>query len=736
MDREEIRKRLMQTFLDELPEHVETLNQALLHLEQRPNAQERSAELRAIFRTAHTLKGDARAVGLDVLESACHEVEARLSDIQRNPELLSPGDVDLLFEFADALQAAYEQLRRGETLAQGRLAELLPRLKRDVGTPKEATSSPVIVPEPEPVREMERSAAATAIRLPARKLDALHQSVTELLADRSRPRARRQQLEQVRDMAHALRGKFLALQRGLDRSEKEIGEASEANVRERLRSTVARGRSRLVQLEKELEALQQALLEDELSLTRSVNSLYDEVQDARLVPFSDATAGLERQVRDLAHQFQKQVRLECEGGDLELDRYIVQQIREPLLHLIRNAVDHGIESPDVRRARGKSPQGVVRIEAQIRGNEIAIEVSDDGQGIHWNKLYEQARRRGIQVPDEAQRELIFAHGVSTAEIITEISGRGVGLDVVRSRTQALRGDIDVESQEGQGTRFRLLLPLEISSRNVLLVAAGGQTVAIDHGQIAQLIRFQSQNLRQLAGRPALESDGMLVPLVRLSDLLQLPEPEPPPRPGESIPVMVLKSGRLRVGIAVERLLASEEVTVQTLHPRVQNLPLVNGSTIRADGRIVLLLDAHQLVSHALQHRPSSDVVVETPAPVARKRLLVADDSLTTRTLEKTILEAAGYEVLTAVSGVQAWELLQQRGADLLITDVEMPGLDGFQLTEAVRQSSRHRELPVILLTARQSEQDRRRGLEVGANAYLVKSTFDQRALLETVAQLL
>jgi two-component system chemotaxis sensor kinase CheA len=376
---------------------------------------------------------------------------------------------------------------------------------------------------------------------------------------------------------------------------------------------------------------------------------------------------------------------------------------------------------------------------------VEVVVSDDGRGFDLEGLRQQARKRGLPVPADERElaRLAFLPGLSTARLITDVSGRGVGLDVVKSRLEALHGTVELAFTPGAGTSFTLAVPLTLTTLRALFVTAGGQTFALAGTNVRKLVRVdpaaeEPPQFCSVQGRDALRLRGApLLPVASLAETLGLRSREPL-RPGEKASVLVVAAGEQRLAFVVDEFLAEQEIMIKGLGARIRRVAHVSGATILPSGKIALVLNAANLMRTALAAAPgrAPAPLVAREAAAARTRILMAEDSLTTRTLVKSILEAAGYDVTAAADGAAAWDLLQQRGADLLVSDVEMPRMDGFALTEAVRGSQRFRELPVVLVTARASDADRARGAAVGANAYLVKSAFDQQNLLETIAQLL
>jgi two-component system chemotaxis sensor kinase CheA len=576
------------------------------------------------------------------------------------------------------------------------------------------------------------------VRVPAERLDDLLARAGELLIARRRVEAR------VKDVADLLNlvGGWQAEWRRAERSYRGLfrGEGQGPGtgaLPARLVALLGGGGENLGRLEKGLERLATAMTGDTRALGQVAAPLNDAVHRVRMLPFAEACEGLERTVHDLARAEGKEVDLVLEGGAIELDRSVLEGLKDPLRHLVRNAVAHGAELPEARRAAGKPARARVTVAAALRGAQVEVAVADDGRGLDLEALRVQAVRLGHpEPPDERETaRLSFLPGLSTSRTVTDVSGRGVGLDVVKSQAEGLNGSADVQTVPGRGTRFTLTVPLTLTTLRAVLVNAGGQTFALADVHVQRVVRVTPGELPRVAGRPMLSLDGVPVPVASLAAVLGVGGPPEAP-PGKT-PALVVSAGGRRVALVVDEALAEQEVVVKSLGARVRRLRHVTGATLLPSGRVALLLNAAGVVRTALG---AAEVGLPAPAAAAakaaKKRVLVVDDSVTTRALEKAILEAAGYEVTTAADGQAAWQVLQERGADLLVSDVQMPRLDGFALTEAVRGSPRLRALPVVLVTGRASEQDRARGLQAGADAYLVKSGFDQRALLETVARLL
>jgi two-component system chemotaxis sensor kinase CheA len=758
MDKDKLIKRLMATFLEELHEHVGALNRDLLALEKETDAGRRAELLQTLFRSAHSLKGAARSVNVGPIESACHQLEDILTAARDGTLALGPDQFSLLFATADAIEEAGMRLREQQDLSGAPLLAILGRLDAAVGGPAVPRAAGLPRQESVPADSPPEAAAARtsavhpppptdagSVRVAADKLDAFLARDGELLVARRRVQSR---VEDVKALCEFVRrwmddwrrvekplGKWLG-SNGLEVSTADHG--PNGRLPRRVAAIVGRAGDQLRQLEKDLERLSAHMASDSRQLKQAADALDDELRRVRMLPFADACQGLDRMVRDLAHSAGKDMELVVEGGTVELDRSVLEGLKDPLRHLVRNAVDHGAELPDERRKAGKPPQARVTVTAVFRGAHVEVGVADDGRGIDLDALRQQLHRRRLPEPAD-ERELahsIFLPGLSTSRLITDVSGRGVGLDVVKSRVEALHGTVDLSYAPGRGTRFALAVPLTLTTLRALLVEAGGRPFALAGTNVQKLVRIGPDDLSRVAGREVLRLGEAPLPVAGLAEVLGLRTPTPANAAARR-PAVIVAAGDKRMAFVVENFLAEQEIVIKNLGVRLRRVPLISGATIRPEGRIALVLNAANLIRAALGRGPAASAAAPVgPAAPPKRRILVADDSVTTRTLEKSILEAAGYEVIGASDGAAAWQVLHERGADLLVSDVEMPRMDGFALTEAVRASPRFRELPIVLVTARGTERDKARGAEVGADAYLLKSAFDQKNLLETIAQLL
>lgn len=717
--------RLLGTFLEELDERLADLERNLLALERPQAPADRARHVAEMFRAVHSLKGAAHAVGVAPLETLCHALESRLAAVRETGGDLGPELIQLLLSATDAMADAGRRLRAGGTLDAGRIAALL---AGGPPAPPGASSRPAPTPPSEGEAPAIGGERDPSVRLEAGALDAILARWAEAAVERRRLGGGLAALADLRDFVADWRAEWRG-QRALLRRTGTDGATIAKRLDDRLGAVATLVADRTT-----------AATEAARALDRVSGALDDQLRVARMQPFAEACAGLERVVRDLALAQGKDARLEVVGGGVALDRAVVARLRDPLRHLVRNAIDHGIEPAAARAAAGKPAAGTVRLSASVEGDRVLVAVSDDGAGFDDEAIRSRAAERGLPAPrdrDELTR-IVVAPGFSTRRTATAVSGRGVGLDVVRTAVEAVHGTVEISWEPGRGSRCALRVPLSLATTHVVLVRASGATFALPASDVRRTRRVARGDIRRLEGRAVLVREGERpVPLVSLASLLGLPAAGAAER--EVVQVVTVAAPAGEAAFAVDEALATSEVVVTGLGHRLRDLVFVSGATVLESGEIALLLRSPALVRAALgapgQAHP--DALTERAAPTAaRRRVLVVDDSATTRSLVRSILEGAGYDVAVAVDGAEAWAKLQERLPDLIVSDVDMPRLDGFALCEAVRRSPRTRDLPVVLVTALGSDRDRARGMETGADAYVVKAEFDQGTLLETLARLL
>ncbi|NVN92861.1 MAG: response regulator, partial [Desulfuromonadales bacterium] len=460
----------------------------------------------------------------------------------------------------------------------------------------------------------------------------------------------------------------------------------------------------------------------------------------RMLPLSSVFDSLRRTVQDLAREQGKGVDFLVDGGETELDRKIIERIGDPLIHMIRNALDHGLEPPDERVAAGKPPQGTVSLSAFYDGGCVTIRLRDDGRGLSIEKIRQKALAKGLFDADTLAAmsrseiaNIIFLPGFSTSPIITDLSGRGVGMDVVRKNiVEELRGAISIDTEEGAGATFSLRLPLNLAVFPLFLVSTGGKTCALPATSITEMLSLDRDEIISIVNKRAIRLREQLIPVEDLAAILGLPHSD---GTGADAMVIIVRDGEEQLGLLVDGILGREEMVVKPLPLHMQKLRMVSGATIGEGNCIICVLHVPDLFR---QSRTLSETARQAPQDSGNRlpTILVVDDSHNTREIEKNILEAYGYLVVTAGDGEEAFEKTRAELFDLVITDVEMPRLDGFSLTERLRDDERYRTIPIIIVTSREKEEDKKRGITVGADAYIVKGAFDQSMLLETVRSLI
>jgi two-component system, chemotaxis family, sensor kinase CheA len=466
-------------------------------------------------------------------------------------------------------------------------------------------------------------------------------------------------------------------------------------------------------------------------LTKVINQLQEVTERTRMVPIGTLGAILHRTARDTARSLGKNVRWELIGEDIEVDRGVLEQLVSPLLHLVRNSIAHGVESPEERLAAGKPEEAVVRLHATQVGSKVVIAISDDGAGINVAAVRAAAVKRGLEIDGLTEDEsvhLIFHTGVSTATTLTETSGRGVGLDVVRSAVQAVHGEVQIVNHPGAGAEFRIVVPITLTVVPCLIVSIGGQSFAVPLHRIIRML--EAQNVQVVSGKSLAVIDGQAVPVSDLATLLGLPT-------AGIGPWVLLGTATSPHAFQVETVLQKRDVVVRGLTGRLRDLRGVSGASIEPNGSILLVLDVSTLIE-----RSESTVAVgsngagKAPGPPPQLSVVVVDDAMMVRELQRSILERGGYAVRTAADGVQALAMLNEQPADLVVTDIEMPNLDGLQLITSMRVHPRLANVPVLIVSSHGTEEDRQRGLDAGADGYIVKTSFDEAGLLSSVSRLL
>ena len=820
-------------------EHIQNLETGLLHLEKNPND---TAKLQELLREAHTLKGDARMLGVKDVETLTHQIEHILGTIKQTP--LSSDSGDRIYHGLDAIRKLVHEAVTGEP-ANVKTFQVLAHLMGAKTAPPPSQSQPetvVIFNTPESVPEIELTptvveeivaevaeleskitaeinqdehilvepetpdllnlplislnsettanssnghsievmpaiantnenatlvesdrtipAIATVapaaannnnyridtIRVETKNLDALMTQAGELTVTKIRLAHQLTDIEELVNLWEEWSRENSINRFNFD-SKTQIKTLNHSSIKQ-LNKFHHRSNEKLEKLGALVNSLKTSASEDVSRLETISGELEEGIRTLRLLPLSTIFNLFPRLVRDLARQQNKQVELVIEGGETKADKRILEEMKDPLMHMIRNCIDHGIETPEERLPLGKPPTATLRLTGYQSGSSIVIEIGDDGRGLDIEKIKQTAIKRGVCSEDEINsmtprqiQSLIFAPGFSTRTIVTDISGRGVGLDVVRTNVERLKGTIQVLSNQGQGCTFKLQLGTTLTTAHVLIVEVGGISYCLPVEFVQTTLLVAQDDIFSIEGRETILLEGQPVSVVTLAELLELNYLAIGTNNAKTLPCIILQVGEERLGLLVDALLDEQDVILKPQSKLLKRVRNVMGATILGTGEVCMVLNPLDLRKSLRRNGGKSGFSIpETSnisvAEVKRKPVvLLAEDSIAIRTQEKRILESAGYEVITAVDGLDGFNKLKTRNFDVVVSDVQMPNMDGLTLAAKIRQNKQYNELPIILVTSLASEEDKRRGAEAGANAYITKGNFNQEVLLETLKRL-
>ncbi len=747
----EFLKGLLATFKVEAEEHIKALSSGLIELEKVSDAERQASIIEAVFREAHSLKGAARAVTAAQIETVCQSLEDIFSDLKHGDVQLTAELFDLLHRAVDALGALLQTARPGRTegvsAAVRELVDVLRGARQGYVPP-----APPAAKADGSLRAGEGMAVLTeTVRVSTAKLDAVLRGVEELLSAKLAAGQRTAELREIQAVLASWRKQRARLQSelrgGLPAMAGRGGPDGEgaAGLRMRRLQEFLDGSDAFARsFEGRLASLAKTAEQDRRALGQMVDHLLAETRNVLMLPFSSFLDVFPKFVRDLTRDQGKEADLTITGGEVEIDRRVLEAMKDPLIHLVRNCIDHGIEKPEERALRGKPRRGTITLAVTPRdAAKVDILVADDGAGIDVEKVRASALKAGFLSHAEATRRseqevlpLIFQSGLSTSPFVTDISGRGLGLAIVRGKVEELGGTVSFETHPGAGTTFRVTLPLTLTAFRGVLVGVAAHRLVLPTRDVERLVRVTPEEIKTVESRETIELDGQAVSLVRLSDVLNISGKERTAAAPRHTPAVVLASSGMRIAFLVEEILDEQEVLLKPLARPLLGVPFLAGAAVLGSGRVVPIVDVRSLMQAALRVPAVRTVAAAAETEAATGSVLVVEDSITTRTLLKNILESAGYHVTTAVDGVDALTTLKTTEIDLIVTDIDMPRMDGFDLTTTIRADMKLADLPVVLVTALESREDRERGITVGASAYIVKSSFDQSNLLDVVRRLL
>lgn len=745
---------LLELFSLEAEAQTQVLSTGLMALERNPT---QADQLEACMRAAHSLKGAARIVGIDAGVSVAHVMEDCLVAAQEGRLLLRAEHIDALLRGTDLLMhIATPGDPHGEALVPAFLRQMASLLDPGAAPLPAAVAleppSPVVPPaQTEPVvpaleTDIEPAAPRKAgkrtgeggervLRVTADRLNSLLDLSSKSLVETQRLKPYLATLQRLKRM----HGQGMRALDGLKAQLEDSGQSIE------VLDALAQTQRLLAETQQILQ--QQAADLDEFGWQASQRAqlLYDTALACRMRPFADVLTGQSRMVRDLGRSLGKQVQLQIEGEKTQVDRDVLEKLEAPLTHLLRNAVDHGVELPERRLLAGKPAEGTIRLRASHQAGLLMLELSDDGAGIDLERLKRNIVERGLSPADTvaqmSKAELLtflFLPGFSLRDKVTEVSGRGVGLDAVQHMVRDLRGSIELTQVPGQGCRFQLEVPLTLSVVRSLVVEVGDEAYAFPLAHIERTLEVAADEIVQIEGRQHFWHEGRHIGLVAASQLLNRPAGQ-----GEanSLRVVVIREREQLYGVAVERLIGERVLVVMPLDPRLGKVQDISAGALLDDGSVVLIIDVEDLLRSVEKLLSTGRLErIERGAQGARgasrKRILVVDDSLTVRELQRKLLSNRGYDVAVAVDGMDGWNALRSEDFDLLITDIDMPRMDGIELVTLVRRDQRLQSLPVMVVSYKDREEDRRRGLDAGADYYLAKASFHDDALLDAVVELI
>ncbi len=775
MNNVDLLKKLQVAFKIEAEERLRNLSSDLIKLEKSPAGEAWDEVIESMFRQAHSLKGASRSASLPDIEKITKALEDIFSALKRKKIKILPEMMDVLHhatdtlaDFASTLGSKSPRVNKNQAmkiveqinaLSSGKSVGKTKPVEKESEPAKEAVSTMEMEEiHKEEIPSLQESTERTlekpdrpkdktqTVRVSLKKLDLLMLQAEEMLQAKLLVNQHKSELQNLIEMLELWKkdwAKVADTTRVLTQIikkdwESENREKSALNSASKLMELVESNQNQSRIFETRLFSLVRSAHQDKRLISELVDRLLKDMKDVLMLPFSIFLEIIPKIVRDLSRDQNKNVKVSMEGGEIEIDRKILEEMKDPLIHLLRNCVDHGIEKHRLRKKNKKPETGTIKvIISQVNGDRIEISISDDGAGIDIKKVKEAAIKKRVISRQDASKlsekealDLIFQSEVTTSSILTDISGRGLGMAIVREKVERLGGDVSVESRPGQGTTIRALLPITLATFRGILVEAGNQQFVVPTASVGQVVRINPDDVKTVENRETIPLNGQTVPLVRLEDVLEIQHREQAST-SKLIPALVLGTREKRIAFSLDNVLGEEEILFKSLGSQLSRVRNIYGATILGNRKVVPILNVTDLIKSAVQVRPTAARgAVRTEAE--QIFVLVAEDSITSRMLLKTILESAGYQVKTVIDGLEALTELKVKKYDLLVSDIDMPRMNGFVLTERIRKDKTLGDLPVILVTALHSREDRERGIDVGANAYIVKSSFDQSNLLEVI----
>lgn len=729
----ELFKELIATFQSELEEGTNVLVNGLVSLETTTDTEKRSNDIETVFRTAHNLKGASRGLGIMSVGEITHAIESIFAAIQKSQANINKETIDVCLEAVDKLPVALQAFIDKKPLTF------------DLEALKKRLNDTLLQQSPDEAKQMAANDEAAAKQSAARKYVVDSIRIPLKIVDKLSELSEEVQASKIELDDHSHHTKQIAMMvQHLKESWKDVTELiqfSQLDDSGRLQKSLTRANDELMLLMSSVHHVANDIKSQSNEYSRLAQALHEEVVQLRLIPAYNLLGLMPRYARELANDLGKKVEVEVKGGEAYLDKYVLEGLKDPFNHLIRNAIDHGIESPEERLRKGKSETGTIHIDVKDAGSRIYFTISDDGAGIDVNAIKSKIKNNttinsdALALPEEELYQYIFQSGFSTKTQVTDISGRGVGMDVVKKNINNLKGSIKIDSTPGKGTTFTICVPLSLSSERGLIVKVDEWCYVIPSSAIDRVMSVSHQDVVAIEGGKAILVDEHPIVIKPLSNVLQLRELPVTP---EVLTIVILKLGHLQVALAVDAILGEREIVIKPIQDPLTHIAVVSGATLLERNKIAIVLDPDEIMQLALQTSSQYVTPIENNTEIkkAATKVLVVDDSITTRTMEKHILESKNFHVTIATNGQEAWDILQKQAFALVITDVNMPFMDGFELTAKIKSSDKLSSVPVIIVTSLGSDAEKARGIEVGADAYIVKNEFESGVLLQTIDQLI
>ncbi|MFH1052268.1 MAG: response regulator [bacterium] len=769
-NKEEFLRNMLSIFKIEAEEAIRTMTSNFIELEKNPPESRKAELVEATFRSAHSLKGASRAVNLTEIESVCQALESVFSKLKDKSLEPVPKIFDLFYLSVDLLNdilgSSYENI--SEEIKQ-RVAEITSNLfKVEAGKIEEIEiSKPVVKPDiqksetkltvddntvkyvnPKPSIPESKNPSSEMIRVSIDKLDSLLFQVEEMLSLKlasfqhtvdignilKKLNAWNKESTEIFHSVMNINQKLAIKQKDgiLSKEEKDLGKVIHffdwAN-------------SLVNNIETELIELRKVSMQETYDTGSKIETLLEDVKNIISIPFSTILDVFPKVVRDLSKDVGKEAVLIIKGDNIEIDRRILEEIRSPLTHLLRNCIDHGIETPDVRKLKNKPEKGIININIdRLENNKVEITISDDGAGIDMEKLkYQYAKQENISAIDSDEinefsvLNYIFKSGVSTNELVTDISGRGLGLAIVKEKIEEIGGFITVQTKKDEETQFKMQIPLSLVTFRGVQIRANNYEYIVPTAAIERALRVNKSDVKTIKNKATIPFEGKIIPLIHLTEILELPYIE---NDIEHILVMVLGNTEQHIGFAVDDILNEEEVLVKSFNKHLGRIRNISGASVLGSGKVIPILNVSDIIKTAMKASATKLSSLSVEKKKEKKAILVVEDSITSRMLLKNILESAGFSVAIAIDGIEGFTKLKEANYDLVVSDIDMPRMNGFDLTARIRADNSLAEKPVILVTSLSKREDRERGMEVGANAYIIKSDFDQTNLLDEIDRLI